>query len=133
MRRETKDIVSEETLDPEDWKSIRQLGHKMLDDMLDYMKTVRERPVWQHAPDKVKAHFNRPLPRDPQPTEEIYQEFVEKVLPYPLGNIHPCFWGWVLGTGTVFWGLGRNAGSLDEHNVGRGLPSLRCTCRKAGD
>lgn len=105
MRRETKDIVSEETLDPEDWKSIRQLGHKMLDDMLDYMKTVRERPVWQHAPDKVKAHFNRPLPRDPQPPEEIYQEFVEKVLPYPLGNNHPRFWGWVLGTGTVFGAL----------------------------
>ncbi len=101
MRRETKDIVREETLDPEDWKSMRKLGHKMLDDMLDYMKTVRERPVWQHAPDEVKGHFKRPLPRDPQPPEEIYQEFVEKILPYPLGNIHPRFWGWVLGTGTV--------------------------------
>ncbi|NIO70027.1 MAG: hypothetical protein GTN71_13620, partial [Anaerolineae bacterium] len=78
-----KAMPPEETLDPEDWESMRALGHRMLDDMLDYMKTVRERPVWQHAPDQVKAHFNRPLPLDPQPPEEIYEEFLENVLPYP--------------------------------------------------
>jgi glutamate/tyrosine decarboxylase-like PLP-dependent enzyme len=66
------------------------------------MKTVRKRPVWQHASDQVKAHFKKPLPRDPQPPREIYEEFVENVLPYPLGNIHPRFWGCALGTGTVF-------------------------------
>jgi len=54
----------------------------MLDDMLDDMKTVRERPIWQHIPDQFKAHFNRPLPLDPQPPEEIYKEFLENVLPY---------------------------------------------------
>ena len=36
----------EETLDPGDWESIRALGHRMIDDMLDYMKNLRERPVW---------------------------------------------------------------------------------------
>jgi glutamate/tyrosine decarboxylase-like PLP-dependent enzyme len=95
----------EETLDPEDWESMRALGHRMLDDMLDYVKTVRERPVWQHIPDQVKAHFNGPLPLDPQPPEEIYAEFLENVLPYPVGHIHPRFWGWVQGTGTVLGAL----------------------------
>jgi aromatic-L-amino-acid decarboxylase len=101
VRRDTNDNAKEETLDPKDWESMRKLGHKMLDDMLDYMKTVRERPVWQHIPDEVKNHFSRPLPQDPQPPEEVYKEFVDKVLYYPLGNIHPRFWGWALGTGTV--------------------------------
>jgi hypothetical protein len=41
------------------------------------------------------------LPFDPTPPEEVYDEFLEYVLPYPVGNIHPRFWGWVLGTGTV--------------------------------
>ena len=100
MKRE-KEIKPEETLDPEDWEATRKLGHKMLDDMLDYMKTVRERPVWQHAPEPVKAHFHSPVPQQPQPPEKIYEEFVENVLPYPMGNIHPRFWGWILGTGTV--------------------------------
>jgi len=98
-------ISLEETLDPEDWESMRALGHRMVDDMLDYLKTVRERPVWQHAPDRVKAHFNRPVPVDPQPPEGIYEEFLENVLPYPEGNIHPRFWGYVDGTGTVLGAL----------------------------
>jgi aromatic-L-amino-acid decarboxylase len=120
-----KAMPPEETLDPEDWESIRALGHRMLDDMLNYMKTVRERPVWQHTPDRVKAHFNRPLPLDPQPPEEIYQEFLEYVLPYPVGNIHPRFWGWVFGTGTVLGALAEllaasmntNSGDLDHHSA----------------
>jgi len=115
----------EETLDPEDWGPIRALGHRMLDDMLNYMKTVRERPAWQHAPDQVKAHFNGPLPLDPQPPEEIYEEFLENVLPYPVGNIHPRFWGWVFGTGTVLGALAEllaasmntNSGDLDHHSA----------------
>ncbi|MGD8505741.1 MAG: aminotransferase class I/II-fold pyridoxal phosphate-dependent enzyme [Candidatus Bathyarchaeota archaeon] len=105
MKRETKDTIHEETLDPEDWESMRKLGHKMIDDMLDYMKSLRERPVWQHATDKVKAHFKKPVPRGPQKPEEIYKEFVENVLPYPLGNLHPRFWGWVVGPGTVLGAL----------------------------
>ena len=35
----------EETLDPKDWDELRQLGHRMLDDMLDYLSTVRDKPA----------------------------------------------------------------------------------------
>ena len=91
----------EETLDPEDWESMRELGHRMLDDMLDYLKTVRDRPVWQPIPEDVKQKFRLPPPANPQKPEEIYKEFSDFILPYPLGNIHPRFWGWVVGTGTV--------------------------------
>ena len=112
----------EETLDPADWESMRALGHRMLDDMLDYMQTVRERPVWQHAPDQVKANFDKPVPLEPQPPEDVYQEFLEYILPYPIGNIHPRFWGWVFGTGTVMGALSdllgasmnTNSGDLDQ-------------------
>jgi aromatic-L-amino-acid decarboxylase len=115
----------EETLDPEDWASMRALGHRMVDDMIDYMQTVRKRPAWQHAPDQVKAHFRQPLPLEPQPPAEIYQEFLENVLPYPVGNIHPRFWGWVFGTGTPLGALAEflaaamntNAGDLDHHSA----------------
>lgn len=94
-------ILMEETLDPEDWESMWKLGHRMLDEMLEYLKTVSDRPVWQPIPEDVKQKFRRPLPVDPQKPEEIYKEFLDFILPYPLGNIHPRFWGWVAGTGTV--------------------------------
>ena len=120
-----KAITLEETLDPKDWESVRALAHRMLDDMLDYMRTVRERPPWRHAPTEVKTHFERPLPLDPQAPEEIYQEFLEYVLPYPIGNLHPCFWGWVFGTGTVLGALAdllaasmnTNGGDMSYHSA----------------
>jgi glutamate/tyrosine decarboxylase-like PLP-dependent enzyme len=116
---------TEETLDPQDWGAMRALGHRMVDDVIDYLENVRERPVWLHAPDEVKAHFTAPLPLDPQPPEEIYAEFVENVLPYPLGNLHPRFWGWVFGTGTVMGAMAdflagamnANSGDFDHHSA----------------
>ena len=92
---------AEESLDPNNWESMRALGHRILDDMMDYLETLRERPAWQHAPYHVKAHFEGSPPIDPQPPEEVYRDYVQYILPYQLGNNHPRFWGWVLGTGTV--------------------------------
>jgi glutamate/tyrosine decarboxylase-like PLP-dependent enzyme len=115
----------QETLDPENWAATRELGHKMVDDMLDYLQNVGENPVWQPAPQHVKAHFNEAVPADPQPIPEIYQEFLEYVLPYPIGNIHPRFWGWIFGTGTVMGAMAEfltgvmntNAGDIDHHSA----------------
>ena len=78
-----KAILVEETLDPEDWEAARALGHQMLDDMLDYLKTVRDHPVWQPIPEEVKGKFQMPPPLEPQRPEEIYEEFSDFILPYP--------------------------------------------------
>ena len=118
MKRENKKVEPEETLDPDDWESMRKLGHKMLDDMVDYMETVRERPVWQHVPEHVKDHFTSPVPQQPQPPEKIYEEFVENILPYPMGNIHPRFWGWILGTGTVMGAFAEMLAASMNSNTG---------------
>jgi len=119
VKREFKNALPEETLDPDDWESMRKLGHVMLDDMVDYLKTVRERPVWQNVPDQVKSHFTRSAPISPEQPEEVYREFREKVLPYPMGNIHPRFWGWILGTGTVMGAYAELlAASMNTNNGG---------------
>lgn len=94
--------MKEETLDPENWEELRQLGHQMLDDMLDWLQTLRERPVWQPVPDEVKARFRQSLPLEAQNLREIYNDFLTDVLPFPTGNQHPRFWGWVHGTSTPF-------------------------------
>ncbi len=93
--------LKEETLDPADWNKFRDLGHRMVDDMIDYLRTVRERPVWQPIPEAVATSFREPLPKSPEPIEQIYEEFRTRILPYPTGNIHPRFWGWVMGNGTA--------------------------------
>lgn len=90
----------ERSLDPQDWGSLRDLGHRALDDMLDYLQTVDERPVWAPLPDAARALFEEPVPRQPTDSETVYAQVREHVLPYPTNNIHPRFWSWVGGTGT---------------------------------
>jgi glutamate/tyrosine decarboxylase-like PLP-dependent enzyme len=92
--------VKETTLDPQNWDELRTLGHRMVDDMFDYLRGVRERPVWQPFPEAVKTRLAEPVPHRGRPAEAVYEQFLRDVLPYPPGNIHPRFWGWVIGTGT---------------------------------
>ena len=88
------------TLDPKDWSIVRATGHRMVDDMLDWQQSVRERAPWQPVPDDVKSRIDEPVPYRGMPLDQVYDAFVRDVLPYPTGNIHPRFWGWVMGTGT---------------------------------
>lgn len=91
------------SLDPADargWEELRALGHRMVDDMLEYLRTARDRPVWRSVPPEVRARLSGSAPREATPAAAVYEEFKRDVLPYPTGNIHPRFWGWVIGTGT---------------------------------
>ena len=72
----------------------------MVDEMLEHLRTVRERPVWRPVPSETRKRLSGAAPRKPSPVEKVYGEFKRDVLPYPTGNIHPRFWGWVIGTGT---------------------------------
>jgi aromatic-L-amino-acid/L-tryptophan decarboxylase len=88
------------TLDPENWDEFRVMGHRMLDDMIDYLQTVREQKAWQSPSPEARAALREPLPRSGRKLSEVYELFRRNILPYPTGNIHPRFWGWVMGTGT---------------------------------
>ena len=113
-----ENVPEEESLDPADWQLMRGLGHRMIDDIMTYLETVRTRPVWQPIPDKIKAYFKQSLPVEPQGTEQTYQDFLDYVLPHPMGNIHPRFWGWVIGTGTPLGMLAEMLAAGMNPNVG---------------
>lgn len=110
--------LSEVTLDPADWEALRSLGHRMMDDMFRFMQTVRDEPAWRPMPDEVKARLDAPLPTEPEPAEAIYGEFLRDVLPYRMGNVHPRFWGWVIGTGSPLGMLADMLAAGMNPNVG---------------
>ncbi|MBU6419716.1 MAG: cytochrome D ubiquinol oxidase subunit I [Proteobacteria bacterium] len=89
----------DDTLDPADWSTLRALGHKMLDDMVDHLATIREQPVWRPMPEAVRQSFAAPLPSTGTDVQTLYTRFTAEIQPYVTGNLHPRFMGWVHGGG----------------------------------
>ncbi|HZL61778.1 MAG TPA: aminotransferase class V-fold PLP-dependent enzyme [Pseudolabrys sp.] len=73
----------------------------MLDDILDYIENIRERPVWQPIPDGVRARFREAVPTGPSDLAAVHDAFMRHILPFATGNTHPGFMGWVHGGGNV--------------------------------
>jgi aromatic-L-amino-acid decarboxylase len=113
---------SRTTLDPQDWDEVRALGHRMLDDMIDYTANIRDRPVWRPIPDNVRTRFRAELPRQASDLGDVYREFTDFIVPYATGNVHPGFMGWVHGGGSAVGmlaemlaaGLNANLGGRDH-------------------
>ena len=114
--------TSDDTLDPSDWNAFRLQGHRMLDDMIDYLEQLRDQPVWQPMPEEVRHSFQQALENEPSDLATAHQLFMKDVLPYALGNVHPGFMGWVHGGGTpvgmlaemLAAGLNANLGGRDQ-------------------
>ncbi len=110
------------SLDPADWRSLRALGHTMLDDLFDDLEAVGDGPVWRPMPDEVRAAWHEPMPRNCTDLEDVYAEYRRLVAPYGVGNRHPRFFGWVHGGGTAIGmlaemlaaGLNANCGGRDH-------------------
>jgi glutamate/tyrosine decarboxylase-like PLP-dependent enzyme len=117
--------TTEDTLDPQDWQAMRAQGHRMLDDMMDYLEQLRQRPVWQPIPPPVRESFHQTLPRQPSELAAVHASFMHDILPYVIGNAHPGFMGWVQGGGTpvgmlaemLAAGLNANVGGRDQMPV----------------
>lgn len=61
----------EETLDPDDWETSRALAHMIVDEAVDHLDQVRERPVWRPMPNHVRARFQATLPEGPMPLNQV--------------------------------------------------------------
>ena len=109
-----------ETLDPQDWDATTALGQQMVAEMLAYLANIRDEKVWKPIPDAVKEKFREPAPLDSQSPEDVYNDFREWVMPYPMGNAHPRFWGWVIGSGTVAGALAEMLAAALNPNTGGG-------------
>ncbi|MDX8408916.1 MAG: pyridoxal-dependent decarboxylase, partial [Mariprofundales bacterium] len=94
------DAVLGGMLDPDNWDDFRSQSHQMLDDMIDHLQTLRQRPVWQPAPESIRQRFDAPLPKGETALSVLHTEFMQSILPFAVGNTHPGFMGWVHGGGT---------------------------------
>jgi aromatic-L-amino-acid/L-tryptophan decarboxylase len=105
-------------LDPDDWSDVKDQGHGLMDAILTHLETLRNQPLWQAPPDRLRAGFREPLPREGAPMEMVGQAFLETILPYSSGNAHPGFMGWVQGGGTVAGVMGEMLAAGLNANLG---------------
>ena len=97
-------MAKEASLDPPDqdgWEEMTRLGKTMVEDTFQRLAGLREDKVWREMPETVRQKLEAmPLPRQGMGLNELYGEVQEMILPYGTGNLHPRFWGWVMGAGT---------------------------------
>jgi aromatic-L-amino-acid/L-tryptophan decarboxylase len=92
--------MNDESLDPSDWEAYRASLHGAVDEIVDALAGVRENAVWRPVPETVKAALDEPLPLAGEPLDAVIARYRELIAPYPTGNTHPRFFGWVHGGGT---------------------------------
>jgi aromatic-L-amino-acid/L-tryptophan decarboxylase len=81
---------------------IRRVGYRVVDLIADHLSTLPARPVFQPVPQDLARRFlETPLPQAGLQPDEILELFRRTVEPYPFGNGHPRFFGWVNSPPTV--------------------------------
>ncbi len=112
-------------LDPTDWAAFREEAHRMLDDVISHVASVREGPVWRPQPEENRRNFDKPQPTGPRDLGAVLTDVRDTIMPYATGNLHPRFMGWVHGGGTpvgmvaemVAAGLNMNCGGRDHVGI----------------
>jgi aromatic-L-amino-acid/L-tryptophan decarboxylase len=132
-RRDAELQARAEGLDPEDWDAAIGAAHGILDDCAAYLRDVRNRPVWRPVPSDVAAAFEAPPPPLPQPLSEVWREVATRVMPYPMGNIHPRFWSWYMGASNFTGALGDFIAAVQGSNLGGGAHAAALLDRQVVD
>lgn len=109
-----------ETLDYKDWEEVRSIGHQMIDDAISYLKDLRNNVPWQPMSEEEKQFFQSPAPRDVQSPKEVYELYGRHVKPFIMGNPHPRFWAWYMGSSSMMGAYADFLTSITNSNAGAG-------------
>jgi aromatic-L-amino-acid/L-tryptophan decarboxylase len=83
---------------PHNWteEEIRRVGYRVVDLIAEHLTRLADEPVFRPVPSELQEQFHStPAPDDASSPEAILREFHDTIAPFPFGNGHPRFWGWV--------------------------------------
>lgn len=78
-------------LEPDD---LRRSGARLLERMSEYLATVEDRPVsTPRTPAQLADRFRDPLPRAGRPSDEVWDDVWERIVPDAIHLAHPMYLG----------------------------------------
>lgn len=88
MKRSSFDLPADE---------IRRLGYLAADAVAEHREKLTSRPVFGKI-GRDASLFGEPLPQEGRPFEEVLSFVRQHVMPFPFGNSHPRFFGFINAT-----------------------------------
>jgi aromatic-L-amino-acid decarboxylase len=77
-------------------QAFRQLAHDAVEIAADYLAGIRDQPVFRVMPDDVRRELlDQELTEHGLPAAALLRAVRDTIMPYPMGNGHPRFFGWV--------------------------------------
>jgi aromatic-L-amino-acid/L-tryptophan decarboxylase len=74
----------------------RRLGYRAVDLLADYLTAVSSQPCRSPVPADVRhALMHQSLPAGPSEPDTLLEYIASTILPYPMGNGSPRFFGWI--------------------------------------
>lgn len=83
---------------PFEWtaEEIRRIGRRVADLIAEHLSGLPAAPVFRPVPAAVAdAMVATPAPERGEPADRVLDRFAAEIAPYPFGNGHPRFYGWV--------------------------------------
>lgn len=81
---------------------IKRVGYHVVDLIAEHLTGLPRKPVFQPFPQELAACLlGSPPPEAGASPDEILADFVQEIEPFPFGNGHPRFYGWVNSPPTV--------------------------------
>lgn len=75
---------------------VRRVGYRVADIIADYLERIPRGPVFTPVSREVATTWlSAPMPEQGESVDRILDDFVGRVAPWPFGNGHPRFYGWV--------------------------------------
>jgi aromatic-L-amino-acid/L-tryptophan decarboxylase len=79
-----------------DSEGFRSAGRALVDGVSDYLTELPSGHVWQPLPDELRERLlTLPLPERGESLDALVDTALSDVLPHPMGNGHPAFFGWI--------------------------------------
>lgn len=77
-------------------EEIRRVGNRVVDLIAKHLTELPDEPVFRPFPSELAGKYlGSAIPASPRDADELLDAFARDIEPYPFGNGHPRFYGWV--------------------------------------